>query len=57
VTLEADGSGSIYPVLFTRIDDATTEHVLDADPRLRYDGPEARTAIASVLRGLPEAPA
>ena len=53
VTLEADGSGSIYPVLFTRIGGAIAEHVLDADPRLRYDGPDARTAIGAVLARLP----
>jgi hypothetical protein len=53
VTLEADGSGSIYPVLFTRLRGATAEHVMEADPALRYDGAEARKAIDSVLRQLP----
>lgn len=53
VTLEADGSGSIYPVLFTRIAGATAEHMLDADPGLRYDGPDARKGIGSVLQRLP----
>jgi thioredoxin reductase len=53
VTLEADGSGSIYPVLFTRVGGVTAEHVIEADPTLRYDGPEARKAITSVLRELP----
>jgi thioredoxin reductase len=53
VTLEADGSGSIYPALFTRVGGATGEHLLDPDPRLRYDGSDARRAIASVLERLP----
>jgi hypothetical protein len=53
VTLEADGSGSIYPVLFTRIRDATAEHLLDPMPGLRYDGPDTRKAIAAVLQRLP----
>jgi thioredoxin reductase len=53
VTLEADGSGSIYPTLYTRIRGATGEHALDPDPGLRYDGPRARAAIASVVARLP----
>jgi thioredoxin reductase len=53
VTLEADGSGSIYPALYTRIGGATGEHVLDPDPRLRYDGRDTRAAIASVVARLP----
>jgi hypothetical protein len=52
-TLEADGSGSIYPALFTRIGDTTGEHILDPDARLRYDTPDARRAIAAVLDRLP----
>lgn len=51
VTLEADGSGSIRPALFTRVGGAIGEHLLDqAD---RYDGPEARAAIDAVLDRLP----
>jgi thioredoxin reductase len=53
ITLEADGSGSIYPVLFTRIGTGIGEHVLDPDPRLAYDTRETRRAIASVLETLP----
>lgn len=49
VTLEADGSGGIHPVLFTRIGGSTREHMLEPDARLCYDGLEARKAIASVL--------
>ena len=49
VTLEADGSGAIYPVLYTRVDGAVNEHPLEPDPLLRYDTPDARAAIASVV--------
>ncbi len=51
VTLEADGSGSIRPALFTRVGGAIGEHLLD--PADRYDGPDARSAIAAVLERLP----
>jgi hypothetical protein len=49
VTLEADGSGAIYPVLYSRVDGAVNEHPLEPDPLLRYDGAETRAAIASVV--------
>jgi thioredoxin reductase len=49
VTLEADGSGAIYPVLYTRIGGAVNEHPLDPDPLLRYDGAETRAAIGAVV--------
>ena len=38
VTLEADGTGAIYPVLYTRIGGEIAERTLDPDPLLRYDG-------------------
>jgi thioredoxin reductase len=50
VTLEADGTGAIYPVLYTRIGGEIKERNLEADPLLRYDGPEARRAIADIVR-------
>ena len=50
VTLEADGTGAIYPVLYTRRSGAIAERMLDPDPLLRYDGPDARKAIADVAR-------
>jgi len=49
VTLEADGSGAIYPVLYTRIGGAVNEHPLEPDPLLRYDTPETRAAIAAIV--------
>jgi len=53
VTLEADGSGAIYPALFTRIGGAVGDHLVPADVRARYDGDEALAAIGSVLARLP----
>jgi thioredoxin reductase len=50
VTLEADGTGAIYPVLYTRIGSEIQERNLEADPLLRYDGPDVRRAIAEVVR-------
>jgi hypothetical protein len=50
ITLEADGSGAIYPVLYSRRRGAVAERRLDPDPLLRYDSPDARRAIAEVVR-------
>ena len=52
VTLEADGSGAIYPVLYTRIAGSTTDHAIEPDMLMRYDTPETRRAVASVVAGL-----
>jgi hypothetical protein len=49
VTLEADGTGAIYPVLYTRIGGEIRERNLEPDPLLRYDGPDARRAIAAIV--------
>ncbi len=49
VTLEADGSGAIYPVLYARRGAATMERMLDPDVSLRYDGAEARRIIGEVV--------
>jgi thioredoxin reductase len=55
VTLEADGSGAIYPVLYTRSAGAVNEHALEPDPLLHYDTTATREALAAlvgpVLRG------
>ena len=50
LTLEADGTGAIYPVLYTRIDGTIAERMLDPDPLLRYDGPDASRVIEEVVR-------
>ena len=52
ITLESDGTGALYPVLYTRVDGATKEHLLEPDPLLRYDGPTTRRAIAGALSAL-----
>ena len=52
VTLEADGTGAIYPVLYTRSGGEIRERMLEPDPLLRYDGPEALAAIADVVRAV-----
>jgi hypothetical protein len=49
LTLEADGTGAIYPVIFSRVRGAISERALDPNPLLRYDGPDARRAIAEVV--------
>ena len=49
VTLEADGSGAIYPVLYTRLAGAVNEHPLQPDPLLRYDTAETRAALGAVV--------
>jgi thioredoxin reductase len=49
LTLEADGTGAIYPVLFSRVRGAISERALDPDPLLRYDGADARSAIGEIV--------
>jgi thioredoxin reductase len=57
MTLEADGTGAIYPVLYTRVAGAIAERTIDPHPLLRYDGPDARRAIADAVRAvIPGAP-
>jgi hypothetical protein len=52
LTLEADGTGAIYPVLYTRIRGTVSERMVDPDPLLRYDGPEARRVVEEVVRSV-----
>ncbi len=49
MTLEADGTGAIYPVLFGRRGGSILERAVDPDPLLRYDGPAARRAVESIV--------
>lgn len=56
VTLEADGTGAIYPVLYTRVRGDIRERNLQPDPLLRYDGPDAQREIAAIVgEVMPEA--
>jgi thioredoxin reductase len=58
VTLEADGTGAIFPVLYTRIAGDIRERAMVADPLLRYDGPDARGEILAIVReAIPDVPA
>ena len=58
VTLEADGTGAIYPVLYTRLRGEIRERAMQADPLLRYDGPDARREIRAIVReAFPDLPA
>ena len=49
LTLEADGSGAIYPVLYLRQAGKVEERPIDADALLRFDTPAARSQVAAIL--------
>jgi thioredoxin reductase len=49
VTLEADGTGAIYPVLYLRRSGRVEERAIDADALLRFDTPATRARIAAIL--------
>ena len=49
-TLEADGTGAIYPVLYTRIDGKIVEQAIEPDPLLRFDTADARRLIEDVAK-------
>ncbi len=51
ITLEADGTGAVYPVLYSRIEGRLTEHPIDPHPLLDYETASARQAIEGVLAG------
>ncbi len=57
VTLEADGSGAIYPVLYTRMAGDIRERTIQPDPLLRYDSQDTRREVWAIVReaipGLP----
>jgi thioredoxin reductase len=50
VTLEADGSGAIYPVVYARRGGRLEEVMFDPDPLLRYDTPAVRARLAELAR-------
>jgi hypothetical protein len=49
MTVEADGTGSIYPVLYIRRGGRVEEHVLEASPLLDFTGAQWRGQLASAL--------
>ncbi|MEO8229505.1 MAG: NAD(P)-binding domain-containing protein [Chloroflexota bacterium] len=49
ITLESDGSASVYPVLYSRVGGSLTEHRLDPHPLLDYGTESARADIDAVL--------
>lgn len=55
LTVEADGTGSIYPVIYLRQNGRVEEFALEADALLGFDSPEYRRRTAEVLaRVVPE---
>jgi thioredoxin reductase len=50
LTLEADGTGAIYPVAYVRRGGSLEEVTFDPDPLLRYDTPAVRDRLAGLLR-------
>jgi thioredoxin reductase len=52
VTLEADGSAAIYPVVYVRRDGRTTEHDLEPDALLDFRAPGYAGAIGAIVREL-----
>ncbi len=49
ITLEADGSGAIYPVVFTRRAGIVSERMISPDPLGRHDTPDARAALTEAV--------
>ncbi len=50
VALETDGTGAVYPAVYLRRDGQTSEHLLEADPLLDYEGEAHRAAMTSIVR-------
>jgi thioredoxin reductase len=48
LTLEANGSGSIYPVVYLRRAGSVEEHVLDPDPLLSYETERYRRQLSEL---------
>jgi hypothetical protein len=51
LTLEADGSGAIYPVIYGRRAGAISEHHVEPDLLLRYDTADVRRRVAEIVAG------
>ncbi len=49
ITVEADGTGQIYPVVYIRRDGQLAEHALPAHPLLDFETADHRVALAKAL--------
>jgi thioredoxin reductase len=49
MTIEADGTGAIFPVIYVRRDGQTEEHALDPDPLHDYERPAYRREVGLIL--------
>jgi thioredoxin reductase len=49
-TLEADGTGAIYPVVYLRRAGQTSERALEPDPMLDFGSPRYRSELARIAR-------
>jgi thioredoxin reductase len=49
LTLEADGTGSIYPVLYLRREGRVEERMIDPDPLLRFDTPAVQERVGEIV--------
>ena len=52
VTLEADGTGAIYPVVYVRRGGRFDEHMIEPDILLRYETDAVRRRLEQLVRGL-----
>ena len=53
MTVEADGTGALYPVAYVRRAGMISEVMLPLDPLLQFATMEHRSALASALDGFP----
>jgi hypothetical protein len=49
LTIEADGTGAIYPVIYLRRGGRVEERLIDADALLRYDTPDVRNRVEEIV--------
>ena len=49
LTLEADGTGAIYPVIYLRRDGRVEERMIEPDPLLRFDTPAIHARVTEIV--------
>ena len=49
LTLEADGTGALYPVVYLRRGGRVEERVIEPDPLLRFDTLAMRTRVEEIV--------